>query len=349
MATLSIDTRPLDDTARRRLSPQVVTICTLAALFVLTTCGSLLFGRYAVSPRAWLDLWTHAGRASVDGIVLLNVRLPRVLAGILIGGGLSVAGAAYQGLFRNPMVSPDILGAAAGASFGAATGILFGFSIPGIQGLSFACGLAAVLLAWGLASRLGRGADPVLLLVLVGILVGSLFTSLLSLVKYLSDPYDRLPAITFWLMGSLASVNPRDVRFLAPPVLIGLAPLLLLRWRLNVMPFGEPEARALGVDTRRTRLAIILGATLITAASVSVAGMIGWVGLVIPHLGRMLVGPNYKVLIPVSLLLGSTYFLLIDDLARGMHGIEIPLGILTSLVGAPFFLYLLVRARTGWL
>lgn len=335
--------------AVRPAGPKAVPVLAILILALFTVAaGSLLFGRYGISPGAWWAVLTRPDHAGIEGIVLLNVRLPRVLAGMLIGGGLSVAGAAYQGLFRNPMVSPDILGASAGAGFGAAVGILLGFGIPAIQALSFGCGLAAVLLAWAVSARLSRSGDPVLMLVLVGILVGSIFASLLSLVKFLADPYDRLPAITFWLMGSLAAINPRDTRFLIAPMVIGIVPLLLLRWRLNVLSFGEEEARALGIDTGRLRFAIIVCATLITAASVSVAGMIGWVGLVIPHLGRMVVGPNYKVLLPASLLMGSTYFLLIDDVARGVHAIEIPLGILTSLVGAPFFLYLLARARKGW-
>jgi len=320
----------------------------LAAVLIAVAAGSLCFGRYGVAPEAWWKLLADPAHGGVAGIVIWNVRLPRIVAGMAIGGGLSAAGAAYQGLFRNPMVSPDILGASAGAGFGAALGILLGFSVAGVQLAAFGCGLSAVMLAWGLSARLSRNGDPVLMLVLVGILVGSVFASLLTLIKFVADPYDRLRAITFWLMGSLASMNPSDAGFLVPLVLLGTVPLLLLRWRLNVLSFGEEEARALGVETGIVRFVIIVCATLITAASVSVAGMVGWIGLVIPHLGRMIVGPDYRVLMPASLLIGASYFLLIDDLARTVNSLEIPIGILTSLMGAPFFLYLLARARKGW-
>jgi iron complex transport system permease protein len=185
-------------------------------------------------------------------------------------------------------------------------------------------------------------------MVLVGILVSSIFSALVSLVKFAADPYSKLPAITFWLMGSLAAVNGADVRFMLAPMTIGLAPLALLRWRLNVMAFGEEEARTLGAETGKLRWIVILCSTLLTAASVSIAGLVGWVGLVIPHLARMVVGPNYQVLLPASMLLGGTYLLLVDDLARIFHATEIPLGIVTSLFGAPFFLYLLKRSQRGW-
>jgi iron complex transport system permease protein len=246
------------------------------------------------------------------------------------------------------MVSPDILGVSAGAGLGAAAGILFGLDIVAIQFLSFGGGLLAVLLTCALAAPVSRRGDPVLTLVLVGILVGAVFMSLISLVKYVADTNTKLPAITFWLMGSMAAVNPRDVRLLAPIAIAGLVPLLLVRWRLNVLSFGEEEARALGIHTGRLRWTVILASTLLTASSVAVAGMVGWVGLVIPHLARMLVGPNYKVLLPASLLLGSSYLLLVDDVARSVSATEIPLGILTALVGAPFFLYLMTRSKRGW-
>jgi iron complex transport system permease protein len=310
-------------------------------------CSSML-GRYDVPLATWWRLLRAPESAGVPGIVLLHVRLPRIVAGILIGAGLSASGAAYQGLFRNPMVSPDILGASAGAGFGAAAGILLGFGIPGIQCVSFVFGLAAVLVTCAAAARLSRTGDPILTLVLVGILVGSIFTALISLAKYVADPYSKLPAITFWLMGSLAAIHVRDVEFAVAPMLLGLAPLVLLRWNLNVLSFGDEEARALGAETGRLRWIVILCSTLLTASAVSVAGMVGWVGLVIPHLARMIVGPDYRVLLPASLLLGATYMLLVDDLARSVYATEIPLGIMTSLVGAPFFLYLLMRSQRGW-
>jgi len=323
-------------------------LAALAVAFLAATWGSLMLGRYDVPLKAWWTVLAAPEHGGIPAIVLLRVRLPRIVAGILIGAGLSTSGAAYQGLFRNPMVSPDILGASAGAGFGAAAGILLGFGIFGIQCCSFAFGLAAVLLTCAASARLTRVGDPVLTLVLVGILVGSVFSALVSLVKFVADPYSKLPAITFWLMGSLAATNVRDVEFVLAPMLIGLVPLLLLRWNLNVLAFGEEEARALGADTGKLRWIIILCSTLLTAAAVSIAGLVGWVGLVIPHLARMIVGPDYRVLLPASLLLGGTYLLLVDDLARSLFATEIPLGIVTSIVGAPFFLYLLARTQRGW-
>jgi iron complex transport system permease protein len=316
----------------------------LCVLLILLFLASLLVGRYSIPWRSCWRLLTGREANALYEVVLLQVRLPRIIAAILVGGGLSVSGAAYQGLFNNPMVSPDILGASAGACFGAALGILLGVGIFGIQAASFCGGLTAVLLVWALTARVSRRGDPILVLVLVGILVGSVFAALVSLIKFVSDPYSKLPAITFWLMGSLASINPVDARLAAVPIVAGIVPLILLRWRLNVLSFGEEEARAMGVDTGRLRFVVILCATLITAASVSIAGMVGWVGLVIPHLARMIVGPNHKRLVPASVLMGSCFLLLVDDIARLAYSSEIPLGILTSLIGAPFFLYLLLRA-----
>ncbi len=264
---------------------------------------------------------------------------------MLVGGGLSLAGAAYQGLFNNPMVSPDILGASAGAGFGAALGILCGFHVVAIQGLSFAMGLLAVGLAWFIGAGLGRRGDPVLMLVLVGILVSSVFTALITLTKYLADPMNAMQAITFWLLGSFASINPKDVKLSAIPILAGCVPLFLLRWRLNILCLGEEEARTLGLNTRWLRLIVIIAATLITATSVSICGMVGWIGLVVPHLARMVVGPNYKVLVPTAALMGACFLLLVDDVARTAAALEIPVGILTALIGAPFFLFLLMRER----
>jgi iron complex transport system permease protein len=274
------------------------------------------------------------------------VRLPRVLAAVLIGGALSVSGAAFQGLFRNPMASPDILGAYAGAGFGASIGILCGFSIVGIQFLGFAGGLAAVLLAWSLAGSASRfGGDPTLTLILVGIIIREAGMALIRLTEYVADPHGKLAAITFWLVGGLSAVTPHDLQFAAAPIIVGVVPILLLRWRLNMLSFGEEEARALGVNPWRIRIVVILCSAMISAAVVSIAGMIMWVGLVIPHLARMIVGANHKVLLPASFLVGSCYLLLVDDCARGLFSLEVPLGVLTSLVGVPFFLYLVFRTR----
>ncbi|WP_071549502.1 FecCD family ABC transporter permease [Neomoorella thermoacetica] len=324
----------------------------LPALPLLVFLLSFPLGRYTISPGQLLTILAAkvfpiepTWPATLETVVF-QVRLPRMLAAMLVGAALATAGAAYQGMFKNPLVSPDILGASAGAGFGAALAIYFSLGVVGIQVSSFLFGLLAVGLTWTLSSRIRR--DPILILVLAGILIGTLFSSGTSLIKYVADPYDKLPAITFWLMGSLAAIAPRDVWTALVPILVGTLPLYLLRWRLNVLSLGEEEARSLGLDTGRLRLIVILCSTLITAASVAISGMIGWVGLIIPHLARMLVGPNYRELLPAAILIGSAYLLLVDDLARVLTSVEIPLGILTSIIGAPFFLYLLLNARRGW-
>ena len=326
-----------------RTWPIFVVLC--AALLILTVC-SLLYGRYNLPWQSWWRIFANSDSAGLESIVLLQVRLPRVLAAILIGGGLSVSGAAFQGLFRNPMASPDILGAYAGAGFGASSGILLGFSIVGIQTLGLVGGLAAMLLVWTLGSAATRlGGDPTLTLILVGIIVREAGMALIRLTEYLADPHGKLAAITFWLVGGLSAVTPHDLQFAAVPILVGVVPMLLLRWRLNVLSFGEEEAKALGVNPWRIRIVIIVCSALISAAVVSIAGMIMWVGLVIPHFARMVVGANHKALLPASFLIGSCYLLLVDDCARGLFALEVPLGILTSIVGVPFFLYLVYRTR----
>ncbi len=330
---------------KRRRDGSGRTLAILLTLLIAVAIGSLTIGSYNLTLHDWWSVLVAPAESGTAGIVLLQVRFPRLLAAMLVGGGLAVAGAAYQGLFNNPLVSPDILGASAGAGFGAALGILCGLNIVAIQGMSFAMGLLAVMLAWSIGSGLCRRGDPVLMLVLVGILIASVFTALISFTKYLADPYDRLPAITYWLMGSFASINTRDVRLSAVPILAGCVALFLLRWRLNVLCLGEEEARTLGLNTRWLRLIVIVSATLITAASVSICGMVGWIGLVVPHLARMVVGPNYKVLVPTAALIGACFLLLVDDVARTAAALEIPVGILTALIGAPFFLFLLMRER----
>jgi iron complex transport system permease protein len=338
---------PLDKAVRRRTqeSRAALVLGVLCVVLVLLFVVSVLYGRYTVPLHTWWLLLTNPSQSDTATLVLLYVRLPRVFAGILIGGGLAAAGAAYQGIFNNPMVSPDLLGASTGAGFGAALGLLMGCGIATIQMMSFVSGLLAVFLAWILSTTMSRRGDPVLVTVLVGLLIASVFASLISLVKFVADSQDRLPAITLWLMGSLSPVTQKDVGLAALPIILGLIPLLLLRWRLNVLSFGEEEARMLGVNTWRLRLIIVVCSTLITAASVAVAGMVGWVGLIVPHLARMMVGPNHKHLLPASIVLGSCFLLLVDDVARGIYTTEIPVGILTSLVGAPFFLYLLLRRQ----
>jgi iron complex transport system permease protein len=281
--------------------------------------------------------------------VLFNVRIPRIFVAMMVGASLATAGASYQGLFRNPVVSPDILGASAGAGFGAALAIILSLNSFGIEISAFVFGLGAVILSYAISLAIGRGKDVVLILVLTGMVVSNLFSSLISIAKYVADPENKLPAITFWLLGGLSSANSTQAVILFIPLLIGTVPLFLLRYKLNVLSFGDEEAQAMGVDTRKIRLIIIICATLLTTAAVSICGMIGWVGLIIPHIARLLVGPNYKVLLPVSFLIGSIFLLGMDDLARSLFVTEVPLGILTSFFGAPFFLYLLVKGKKAWL
>jgi len=277
--------------------------------------------------------------------VIFNIRLPRILLALCIGAGLSVSGAAFQGMFQNPLVSPDILGVTAGAGFGAALGILLAGDTAAIQASAFFFGILAVAISY-LISRAYQ-TTPTMMLVLSGIIVGAIFSALLSLIKYVADPHQKLPAIVFWLMGSLAPASKGDLLTAAPPMVVGVMGLLLVRWRINILSMGDQEARSLGIKTDRLKAFVILCCTLVTASAVSVSGIIGWVGLVIPHIGRMLVGPDHKVLLPASVALGAAYLILIDDLSRTLISAEIPLGILTAIVGAPFFAYLLRRTQGG--
>jgi iron complex transport system permease protein len=324
----------------------------LLGVVFLISCA---LGRYAIPLPDLLKIFM----AKLSGLkatwpetletVLFSVRLPRICTAMMIGGALALAGATYQGLFRNPMVSPDILGASAGAGFGAALAILGSLSMAGIQTLAFLFGLGAVGLTYLISKAIGRGNSPLLVLVLTGMVISTLFSSFISMTKYVADPDNKLPAITFWLMGGLSSIGVKDGVMVLIPMLLGAIPLFLLRWRLNALSFGEEEAQALGINTERTRLIVIVCSTLLTAASVSIGGMIGWIGLVIPHFSRMVTGPNYKTLLPTSVLIGSAFLLIVDDVARCVFAMEIPLGILTSIIGAPFFVYLLMKGRRGWI
>jgi iron complex transport system permease protein len=325
------------------------------AVLVLLTGVAVAFavGRFPVSPldlgRALMAKATGgpSGLPPVVETVVWQIRGPRVLAAVLVGSALAAAGAAFQGLFRNPLVSPDILGASSGAALGAVLGIFFSLGVFGIQALAFAGGLLAVAAVYLIGSAL-RGGDAILVLVLTGVVVGSLLGAGVGLVKYLADPYNQLPAMTFWLLGSLSGAAASDLLPLAGPVLLGTLVLLALRWRMNAMSLPEEEARALGVPTGPLRAAIVAAATLITAASVATAGVIGWVGLVVPHLARFLVGPSFPRLLLTATVLGGGYLLLIDTLARTLASVEVPLGILTAVIGTPLFIALLRSAHRSW-
>ncbi len=321
----------------------------LLAAGVLLGLVALAFavGRYPVTLSQLFSALAGQGADPTINTVVLQVRGPRVLSALLVGAALAAAGSAYQGMFRNPLVSPDILGVSTGAALGAVLGIFLSQNIVMTQLFAFAGGLAAVGLVYGVGSRL-RGHDPLLALVLTGVVIGTLLGSAIALIKYLADPYNQLPAITFWLLGSLASISPRDLAIAAPLALLGLVPMLLLRWRMNLLALPDDEARALGVDTRRLRTLIVACATLMTASVVAISGIIGWVGLLIPHAARLLVGPDFGRLLPLAMLMGAGFMLAVDTLCRTLATIEVPPGVLTALIGTPFFLWLFALARRTW-
>jgi len=318
-----------------------------AILFVLPLAAFLLsfsIGRFPIStPDLLQTVYFHfvdPSRIADPNIatVLFNIRLPRVLATLIIGGGLSIAGASYQGMFKNPLVSPDILGASAGAGFGACIAMLLNLSTIYVQLLSFCGGVVAVALATLTTRRFGR--DAILGLVLGGIMVSTLFQSGTSAIKLLADAENKLPQITFWLMGSFNTMNQTRLTSILIPMGIGYITLFFMRWQLNVLSFGEEEARSMGIKTQRVRALVIAASTLITASCVSVCGMVGWIGLVIPHLARSIAGPNFNRLIPVCVILGSTFLLIVDNVARMAFTVELPIGILTSFIGVPFFFFI---------
>ena len=315
---------------------------------------SLFLGRYDISPAEvckiflnWIfgchfeETWPAAAAK-----VIIQVRFPRAVMAAFVGAGLSMSGAAFQGMFQNPLVSPFILGVSAGASFGAALGLVLSLPYMAVQAMAFCFGLLAVTITYFLA-RIYK-TTPVLMLVLSGTVVSAFFQALLSIIKFTAEGDEKLPAITFWLMGSLGSVSLKDLLISLIPISISCGGLLILRWQINLLSMGEKEARSLGVNTQRTNLLIIIFSTVITATAVSICGIIGWVGQVIPHFCRMLVGPDHKVLIPATMFVGASYILLVDNLCRLLSASEIPLGILTAILGAPVFAYLLRKTKGGW-
>jgi iron complex transport system permease protein len=343
---------PGNDWSATRVADQFPIVLLAAGLLVLAVL-SFGFGRYPISPLMvmrvlvgqFIDL--PVSWSPTDETVILQIRLPRILATVLVGAALASSGAAYQTMFRNPLVSPEILGVAAGAGFGASVGILLGLPSIALQVLSFSCGLVAAVLALAIGRVVGSGS--IIVLVLGGIVVGAMFQALISATQYFANPETTLPEITFWLFGSLARATTRGL--LVPAVIVAgcLLTLHAVRWPLTVLATGEDEARTLGVN-RRVVWALVIGAsTLMTATVVSVAGIIGWVGLVVPHLARFIIGPTFNRLLPVSTLLGAGYLLSVDDVARSATSLDLPLGILTALIGAPFFVVLLVKAGRQWL
>ncbi|WP_304346762.1 iron ABC transporter permease [Capnocytophaga leadbetteri] len=308
---------------------------------------SLSVGRYPLPIR---DILAFVfGQKVVDehtALLLTDVRLPRVAAALLVGGALSVSGVAYQGMFKNPLISPDILGVSSGAGFGAALAILLSWSMLGIQLSAFAFGLAAVLIALALSKRISGVHSQALVLLLSGIITGAMFGAFISLTKYIADAEYKLPDITFWLMGSLTNVTATQVLTIAPIVLLAVLPLYFSSWRLNVLSFGEDEAHTMGVQVQRLRLVVILSATLLTATVVSITGLIGWIGLVVPHIARFIIGSDNRYLLPTAFMLGSSFLIVIDLLSRTLSALEIPLGIIASIIGAPIFFFVLKSVKS---
>lgn len=329
------------------LPPGLLRWALAVAAQLLVVLAAFALGKFPIGPAdlariVWARIsGSETGLPPAMETVIWNIRLPRIGAALLVGAVLSAAGAAYQGMFRNPLVSPDILGVSAGAGLGAVLAIWLGLPLGAVQGFAFVGGLSAVGAVLGL-SLLVRRHDPVLVLVLAGVAVGALLGAGIALIKTVADPTTQLPSITFWLMGGLNAITVSDLLGTAPALLLGLLPMALLRWRMNLLSLDDDEAEALGVPVGRMRMLLVAAATLATAA-VSIAGIIGWVGLVVPHVARLLVGPDFGRLLPASLMLGGGFLVVADTLARTVADIELPLGIVTALVGAPFFLFLLAR------
>jgi iron complex transport system permease protein len=336
--------------ARSRRRTGLVFLGATAVLLVLALLA-LGAGRYPLSASdvvvvVWRRLAGGVETGMADAVVW-QIRMPRVGVAMLVGAALAAAGTAYQHLFRNPLVAPDTLGVSSGAALGAVLGIFLGAGFLAIEAAAFLGGLAAVGIVMFIAARL-TSHDPLVTLILMGVVVASLLGAAISLLKYLADPYNQLPAITFWLMGSFASASRTEVATLLPSVALALVVLVALAWRINLLALPEDEARALGVNTRRLRAVVIAAATLATSASVAVSGIIGWVGLVVPHMARLLVGPEFSRLLPAAALFGAIFMLLIDTVARTLATIEVPPGILTAIVGTPAFIALLARARRAF-
>lgn len=314
---------------------------------------TLFLGRYPISiPIVARILWckftmTPCNIPEMYQTIVWDIRMPRAILGALVGGCMAISGASFQGLFRNPLVSSGILGVTSGAGFGAALAIILFDTAAPIYIAAFLFGGLAVLCSFLIGKVYNT--TPTIMLVLGGTIVSSVFSALISFTKYVADPTDELPAIVFWLMGSLASARYRDIMIAGIPMVIGITGLVAIRWRINVLSMGDKEAHSLGINTKLNKGLVIVCATLASAGAVCVSGIIGWIGLVIPHIGRMLVGNDNRILIPASLSLGACFLILVDNLSRTISGAEIPLGILTALVGGPFFVYLLKRTKgSGW-
>jgi iron complex transport system permease protein len=330
-----------------REKPEWAGAALLAALLVLAVLASLSLGRYPIPLDALLARILGNPFASPQmEAVFFNVRLPRILMACMVGASLAAAGASYQGVFQNPLAAPDILGASSGAATGATLAILMRLPAPLITLFAFVASLITIALVMFIGNR-ARG-RKIVGLILAGLMISSLNSACISFMKLMADPNNVLPEITYWLMGSLAKTRSADLSFVVLPMALGLIPLFIFRWRINLLTLNEDEAQSMGVNVRATRALVIVCSTLITAAAVSVSGIIGWAGLVIPHLTRRFTGNDYRRLMPQVILFGAFFLLLVDNVSRNLFATEVPLGILTSLAGAPFFLWLLTRKGDLW-
>ena len=330
---------------------EILSIVLLIFLPIVLFFLSFLLGRYPISPvdvvsTILCPIFPQLEVSPTITTIVFEIRLPRIIAAIVVGAALAMAGAAFQSIFKNPLVSSDLLGVSNGAGFGAALAIILSGSNVVIQLFAFIFGLISVSVTY-LISRAYK-AGGILILVLSGVAISAFFNALISAIKFVADPDDKLPEIVYWLMGSLASVTMDKLLMILIPIIIGFAILLALRWHLNLLAMGDEEAQSLGLNPSRVRLLVIAGCTLLTSAAVSVSGVIGWIGLVIPHMTRMIVGPDNRILIPASLSFGASFLLLIDNISRAVISIEIPIGILTAIIGVPIFLYLLKRGYSEW-
>lgn len=335
---------------RARFDRRMLAVPGFLLLLIVVAVGALAVGRYTVPPNEIVRILVgqflpiEQTWYPQEATVVLDVRLPRVLLSMLLGAGLALTGAVMQAVFRNPLASAQVLGVSSGASFGGVLILLAGFSGAALVGGAFLGGVVALALVIAIA-RAVPGA-PLLMIILGGTVVGAMFQAMVSFITYIADPYSELPSIVFWLMGSLATASYTKVLTAAIPIVAAGLVVLVLRWRLNILAMGDEDATALGLAPQRLRNLLLVCVALITAGSVSVAGVIGWVGLVVPHLVRMMVGTDNRMVLPVSALLGAIYLTLIDTLSRTISTAEIPIGILTAIIGAPFFVALLIRNRT---
>lgn len=327
-------------------------ILILFVILILLSLFSLTLGQYDLSIKQIIDFLLYKlGFGEVPNSqliqnIIVEIRFPRIMASILIGASLAISGVAFQSMFRNPLVSPGILGVLSGASFGAALGMIIFKNFILIQASSFIFGVIAVSIA--LFISMFNKQNQVILLILGGVVSSAFFSSLLSITKYMADPYNQLPAIVYWLMGSLALIDKGTIYIVSIPILLGIFLMIFLSKYLNILSLGDEEARSLGINVKLVRFTIIITATFISAFTVVLAGMIGWVGLVIPHIARLLFGSNNIIIVPITALLGAIYLLIIDNISRMLFTVEIPIGILTSLIGIPFFAYALKNVKKGW-